>query len=126
MNKIISGNINNDIKNNPKKNGWFMGHFMNDNSPFKNSDFEIKWGNHKKGIIKPILGLNKTAKTMSILISGKVLIKFTEEKEVILSKQGDYVFWGAGIYHGSEALTDAVTLTIRWPSIPNDQELFKK
>ena len=63
------------------------------------------------------------AKTISILIKGKFLLIFPEEnKEIVLEKQGDFVFWDSKVYHGSEALEDSTVLTIRWPSIPNDQK----
>lgn len=44
--KIISGNTD---KLTQETRGWIMGHFINKESPFHNTDFEIKWGRHKKG-----------------------------------------------------------------------------
>jgi len=93
-----------------------------DGGPFKNDDFEVKWGVHPKGDKKDIAGMNIKAKTLSILIKGKFLVSFPDDgEEVILGNQGDYVYFENGIYHGSEALEDSVVLTIRWPSIGGDQ-----
>ena len=125
MSKIISGNLNIDAKNNPDKRGWFIGYFMDEGSPFKNNDFEVKWGVHPKGIIKPIAGTNMVAKSMTILIDGKVVIELPKNKKEILSKLGDYVFLDNGISHSSQALIDSITLTIRYPSIPDDQKIIK-
>jgi hypothetical protein len=127
MNSIIKGNLNNDIKKSPEKRGWFIGHFINKNSIFYNNEFEVRWALHKKGEKKKFPAKTKTAKTISILIKGKFLIKFPKNNEnIVLSNQGDYVFWDSNVYHSSEALVDSTILTIRWPSLPNDLiKLFK-
>tara|TARA_Y100000310_G_scaffold157498_2_gene156860 strand:- start:1942 stop:2310 length:369 start_codon:yes stop_codon:yes gene_type:complete len=115
MEKIQSGNLNK--KNNTR--GWCIGHFM-ENPPFKNTDFEVKWGKHPKGEKKSHPAKNKTAKTLSILIQGKFALQF-KDKELVMESVGDYVFWDANIPHSWTTLEDAIILTIRWPSVPNDQ-----
>jgi hypothetical protein len=119
MGKIISGNLNN--QEDKEKRGWFIGNFITDNKYFYNKEFEVRWFSHKKGEKKEEISANKSAKTLSILINGKFLIRFPQDKkEIILSKSGDYAFWDSGVYHNSEALKDSTVLTIRWPSINDD------
>ncbi|MBS3076101.1 signal peptidase I [Candidatus Pacearchaeota archaeon] len=114
MDSIINGNLENYFKNNLDKRGWFMGNFIEKNSIFHNKKFEMRWAMHKKGEKKDPPAMNKKSKTISILIKGKMLLKFPlEKKQIILSKQGDYVSWENGIYHGSEMLEDSIVLTIR-------------
>jgi len=124
MNSIISGNLSEDEYKGPEKRGWFIGHFIEKGSVFNSNDFEVKWGNHRKGCGRSVPALNTSAKTISILIKGKLAIRFPEKnKEIILSKIGDFSFHNAGIYHTSEALDDTVVITIRWPSVPGDQKI---
>jgi len=121
MSLIKSGNLNNEVLKNPQTRGWFVGHFIGDSFGIKSDELEIKWGAHKKGETFDKIRANKNGKSLSILISGKAKISFPDEKkEVILSNQGDFVFWEAGIFHTSKIIEDSVFLTIRWPSIPND------
>jgi len=118
--KIKSGNLDN--QGDLEKRGWFIGHFMGKDSPFLSDNFEIRWAVHPKGEKKSTVAAQKIAKTVSILIKGKMILIFPEDnKEVVLSKEGDYAFWDAKIYHTSEVLEDSTILTIRWPSLPDDQ-----
>jgi len=118
--KIKSGNLNNQVNSEHK--GWFIGHFMEKDSIFHSDDFEIRWAVHSKGEKKSIVKANKIAKTISILIKGKIILRFPKDNnEIVLSKEGDYVYWDKNIYHTSEIIEDSTVLTIRWPSIPNDQ-----
>ena len=119
MDDIISGNL--DEQEDPVKRGWFMGHFISEKCFFHNKDFEIRCANHKKGDKKENTVANIKSKSISILINGKCVIRFPQQnKEIILSKQGDFVFWNSKVYHNSEVLEDSTILTIRWPSIPDD------
>ena len=43
-----------------------------------------------------------------------------ESREVLLSKEGDYVLWEPGVPHLWQAETPAVVVTVRWPSVPGD------
>jgi hypothetical protein len=117
MKDVLSGNLD----ENKERRGWFIGHFI-DNPAFTSKDFEVRWGVHPKGEKKARVAANKTAKTMSILIKGKFTLKFPkDDKEIVMAKTGDFVFWDAKVYHSSEALEDSTVLTIRWPSVDNDQ-----
>ena len=55
--------------------------------------------------------------TLVLLVQGSFRIDLTETS-VTLEKQGDYAAWGPGIDHSWEAITDAVVITVRWPSSP--------
>jgi len=49
-------------------------------------------------------------------------LKFPKNnKEIILTKQGDYVLQDANVYHSFEALEESIILTFQWPSLQNDQ-----
>jgi quercetin dioxygenase-like cupin family protein len=48
-------------------------------------------------------------------VSGEFRIDLTEGS-FTLQRQGDYLVWGPGIDHSLEAVTDAVVVTVRWPS----------
>jgi hypothetical protein len=114
--KIIMGNLDEEIAENPTRQGWFIGNFIDKSSVFNSNEFEVKWGHHKKGSVKKIPG-ETSSKSVSILISGKFIIRFPDNgKEVLLSSTGDYVFWDASISHTSEALEESILITIRWPS----------
>ena len=52
MNKIVSGNLDDQVKSHPETNGWFFGHFMKKYPEFVSEDVEIKWARHKKGEIR--------------------------------------------------------------------------
>jgi hypothetical protein len=116
---IKTGNLYGQIKSRPKLNGWFMGRFIKDY--FHNDDFELKWCVSKKGEKKSSITANKTAKTLTILIKGKMRVDFPKnKKKIILDKEGDYVYLDTGVFHGRETLKDTTTITIRWPSVKND------
>jgi hypothetical protein len=115
------GNLNKKISKKPSRNGWFAGHFMDSSSLLKNNEVELKWGVHKKG--EKYLSLKKTkkAKSLAIMIKGKIRISFPDlKKKIILSKMGDYAIWDKEIFHTSEFLEDTTMLTVRWPSLAND------
>ena len=121
MEKIIFGNFKDVIEK--RGNNWVIGHFMNHGTPLYNTDFEVKWGDHKKGESKENLGVNVQAKTLAILVSGKVSLKFpSHDKEFIFENRGDFVFYDKGVPHSWSILEDSLVLTIRWPSISGDQK----
>jgi hypothetical protein len=115
---IEQGSLNDKSRDNPKRRGWFIGSFIDDNEFLKTNNFEVKWGVHLKGEAKSRVISETSAKTISILISGSFLIKFPEIKqEILLSKTGDFVTYDAHeVYHGWECIEDGIVLTIRWPS----------
>lgn len=117
-NEFLTGNFNESAV---EHKGWIIGHFMEVNSPFCNQDFEIKWGKHKKGEVKGAI-IQTNADSLAVLVYGKHLIKFPSlGKEVILEKEGDYLFFPKGVDHTWETLEDTLMLTIRWPSIPQEK-----
>jgi len=115
---IVKGNFDDETDTHR---GWIMGHFMEEDSPFKTENIEIKWGKHKAGEHKKSAAKNEKAKTLTILIKGRFTLTFYNQK-IILYKEGDYCFWEAGTYHSWFADEDSLILTIRWPSLSGDQK----
>jgi hypothetical protein len=115
MNKkeILSGNIQELAANHR---GWFMGHFIEGGSPLKTGAVEVKWGEHWRGEAKELQEGNQSAKSLAILIRGKFIF-FFPGKELVLEKEGDFVFYDEGVDHGWKAQEDSLILTIRWPSV---------
>ncbi len=134
LKKIIQGNFLKDrnIQKSRKlggQGGWILGHFAK--IPFKLKGFEVKYDVKKKGEKKEFIAYNEKAKTLVILIKGKMLINLYSKggeliKKIILAEVGDYNFFDAGIAHDWIALKDSLTIAIRWPSIPNDQKNLSK
>jgi quercetin dioxygenase-like cupin family protein len=57
------------------------------------------------------------------LIYGEFKIIFPlENREVVLSEEGDYVFFDSGVPHTWKTNKDTLLLTLRWPSLANDQK----
>lgn len=120
MKQILSGNLHDEEKENPQNKGWFMGHFINEPA-FRNRHVEVKWSTHTKGWAKGFVAANTKSRSLSVLISGRFVICFPDEKrEVTLSRPGDYCLFTEGVCHSSAASEESVVLTIRWPSIPDD------
>ncbi len=118
MKEIISGNLDKQVAQHPKKNGWVLGCFMDERPEFLSDEVELKWARHKKGDKKPGLKASSTAKTFTVLISGRFLVRYPElNEEVILSKLGDFVFYDASeTSHEAEALEDSLLFVVRYPS----------
>jgi len=120
---ILTGNCEGE-KN--KHRGWITGHFIDKSSPLHTQDLEIKWGEHKKGEAKENPAANNQSKTLAILIYGQFQFDFpNDKKQIVLNKKGDYVFFNAKINHSWQCLKNSLVLTIRWPSLPNDQKISK-
>jgi len=123
MKSIFSGNLNKNILKNPERKGWLLGHFIKSPILLNSTDIEIKWGIHKKGEKYKKAKGNKKAKSLAILVRGRVRIYFPDQnKAVVLSKEGDFLIWSPKIFHLTEFLDDTRMLTIRWPSIANDSQ----
>ena len=118
MPTIKSGNLNKKVGEHQETKGWIIGHFMNSQPFFKTDDFEVKWSVHSKGDVKQGAIAKSSAKTLVILIKGKISIKFSElNKKVLLTKVCDYVAYDAyEVLHSSESLEDTTILVVRWPS----------
>jgi hypothetical protein len=100
--------------------GWFIGHFIN---PLEDAryteELEVKWAVHSEGDNRTQWAVNHEATTLSILINGRFRLKF-EDREIVLSHEGDYVLWRPGISHNWVAESDCTILTVRWPSLSGD------
>ena len=118
--ELLTGNFNAESQ---AHRGWFIGHFMEPGSPFYNQDFEIKWGRHKKGEHRDTVSHGREVNSLAILVYGKELVKIPSlGKEILMEKEGDYLFIGEGIDHTWEMLEDTLVLTVRWPSIPAEKK----
>jgi hypothetical protein len=123
MTRITTGNATDAFKT-QQRNGWFVGHFIDSCALCRTRDVEVKWALHPAGDAKASSGVNKTAKTMSVLIRGRFRLMFDEGdtvQEVLLEREGDYALWDAGVAHSWVTEEDSVILTVRWPSVPEDQ-----
>lgn len=123
-NKIKTGNFNEESE---AYRGWIIGHFIKGKPHFQLKDFEVKWGKHKKGDHRDSLSGKDIRSSLCILIYGKELVKFpAENKEILLEKEGDYIFFSPNLPHTWEMLEDSFIIAIRWPSIPTDQKVKKE
>lgn len=103
--------------------GWFVGHFLPPGSgPAATDLVEVKWGAHSARETKAIEGVNHTSTTLSLLVSGRFRLDFPSHgRSVTLARPGDYAIWSPGVSHRWRVLEDAVVITVRWPSRPDDQ-----
>ena len=122
--KILSGNLDEQVLLHPETKGWFLGPFMDKYPDFKTDGLELKWARHKKGEIKPGFLADAATKTIVILMQGAFAIRFPDiEKEVMLSELGDYIFYDSSYKrHEGEAIEDCLMLVVRWPSEKSDVE----
>ena len=95
--------------------GWFMGHFLPEESLMNTSGLELKWSHLSKGEVRDEWAPVIERKTISILIKGHFFVVFLDE-EVELKAEGDYVIW-KDVSHNFRVVEDSVCLTIRWPSV---------
>lgn len=118
MEKIITGNLDQQVSSHPETKGWFLGSFMTKYPEFLSDDVELKWARHSQGDIKPGLHATSTTKTFVILITGRFVIRFPElNQEITLTQLGDFVFYDASqTSHEAEALEDSLLLVVRYPS----------
>jgi hypothetical protein len=112
------GNAANDTQDNR---GWLVGHFIDAATGGVRSDgrVEVKWGIHPAGDKRPEWTADDQRTTLLISVSGEFRIDLSEGSQV-LARQGDYAMWGPGIDHSWEAITDAIVITVRWPSAPHE------
>lgn len=101
-------------------NDWLIGHFVSTTGGLRHSDdIEIKWGVHPRGAGDDRWTVNRLATSISILVSGVDRITLPH-RAFTLSNPGDYLIWGPGMPHRWQAVEDSVVITVRWPSIPDD------
>jgi quercetin dioxygenase-like cupin family protein len=99
-----------------ERRGWIVGHFIDPADGVRwSGDVEIKWGIHPAGDKRAAWTMGDHRTTAVFHISGKFRVDLTEGSHT-LQNRGDYLVWGPGTDHSWEALTEAVILTIRWPS----------
>jgi hypothetical protein len=114
---VLSGNAYVD---GASQRGWFIGHFLESPHGLRSTPLiEVKWSIHHTGEEKSLWGVSKKATTLCALLKGRISLLFPGA-EYILSREGDYVIWPAGIPHRWTVAEDALVLTIRWPSRPED------
>jgi hypothetical protein len=109
----------------PGRRGWFVGYFIGGGSPRHSDELEVQWAEHPKGKTNGGFAKNKTARTLSVLISGKFRLTFRQgesTEEVVLQKPGDFALWEPGVGHDWVAEADTVMMTVRWPSVAGDQD----
>ncbi len=114
------GNAHRDMKR-----GWFIGQFVPEQQGLHHRhDVEVKWGHHPAGDRRGAWGKNRLSTTISILLEGTFVIYLRHgdgEHEVRLAERGDYVIIAPEVMHRWEALTESLVLTVRCPSIAEDQ-----
>jgi len=105
--------------------GWFVGQFVPDSFGLAHQQaLEIKWGQHAKGERRQEFAQSRKATTISILVKGSFTTRLRLRdgiREILLSAPGDYIAFGPGIDHWWEALEDSLVLTVRFPSLRDDQ-----
>ena len=85
MKNITVGNAATETR---QTNGWFIGHFIGDDPLRQSRDVEVKWGIHPKGQKNQGGFLaNQTARTISILVSGKFRLRFRDGRLKIVPNQ---------------------------------------
>jgi hypothetical protein len=98
--------------------GWFIGRFLESPHDLRASHaVEIKWSMHPAGTQKQFWGVSEAATTLCVLIKGQVSLQFPG-REYILSQEGDYAIWSAGVPHRWAMVEESLVLTVRWPSAP--------
>jgi quercetin dioxygenase-like cupin family protein len=108
-----SGNAGEDGRG---QRGWILGHFIDPAEGVRSSrDVEIKWGAHPAGDKRVEWTHDEHRTTLVFHVRGKFRIDLTAGS-FTLEREGDYLDWGPGIGHSWEALTEAVVVTVRWPS----------
>lgn len=111
----ISGNVA-DASTSTR--GWVLGHFMpGDDNPLRTTDLEMKWFTHPKGETRPQWAPGNPVRTLNVLIRGRFVLLFPD-REVVLSKEGDFVLFGPGVPHSFRSEQESLVLTVRWPSLP--------
>ena len=92
--------------------GWFVGDF--NPSVLKTSDFEVSVKKYKKGDVERE-HLHKLATEITVIVSGSVIMHertFTQGDIIMLDKHEATSF---------QALTDAITVVVKTPSIVGDK-----
>jgi hypothetical protein len=98
--------------------GWFIGRFLEIPHDLRSCHaVEVKWSAHRAGTQKPFWGVSGEATTLCVLIKGQLSLQFPGG-ECLLSQEGDYALWSAGVPHRWAVVQESLVLTVRWPSVP--------
>lgn len=106
--------------------GWFVGQFAPESAGIRRQDgVELKWGVHKaREARRGGWCFNRLARTVAVLIEGDFVLRFLSDgvvHTVRLRARGDYVIFSERVPHHWRAIKHSVVLTIRFPSVPDDQ-----
>ena len=97
--------------------GWFLGYFMpGEDNPLRSRDIEVKWFTHPRGDTRSEWSPASSVRTLNVLIRGKFALLFPDQ-EVLLEREGDFVFFGPGIAHSFRSVEESLVMTVRWPSL---------
>lgn len=86
----------------------------------QSSAVEMKWGLHRAGEGRGEWAVCSNKHTMSLLVSGKFLLRFRSPsvleriEERRLQQSGDYALWGTDLEHTWIVEEDALIMTVRW------------
>ena len=111
---ILSGNAVAAAK---QTRGWLLGHFMpGADNPLRTDEVEVKWFVHPEGDARPEWAPGNPVRTLNVLVRGNVVPLFPD-REVPLTREGDFVLFGPGVPHSFRAIEESLVLTVRWPSL---------
>ncbi len=121
MQRTAGVTIGNAADDGAGRRGWLLGHFLpGADDPRATGDLEVKWAVYQGGEARTTWGVNERAHTLAILVRGHFRLRFPE-RDVVLANEGDYVLWEPGVPHRWRAEGPAVVITVRWPSLADDQ-----
>jgi len=118
--QVVKGNAHDDGKD---TNSWFVGHFVEQEgrSLCRSNQVEVQLRHHVPGNRKQGWAWNKQGHTLVLLIRGRFVVELPSE-EIVLEREGDYVIWPPQLNHSWRAEKETLVVTVRWPSLPDDQE----
>jgi hypothetical protein len=106
--------------------GWILGHFVEPIGDVRHSEnVEVKWGIHPAGDKRAGWTEGDHRTTLVLHVSGRFRVDLTSGS-FTLEHQGDYLAWGPDIDHSWEAITDAVVVTVRWPSAASGEAILRR
>jgi hypothetical protein len=115
--EIQKGNFNEVVT---PTSDWVMG--FNEGAAIRSEELGLKYSKFKKGDDKLAPFQNQVSKTLTVLISGKLVVAFPDTGErVVMEKEGDYIFVPPLVPHTREVLEDTFCFSIRWPALDKDQ-----
>lgn len=113
-NALISGNA---AEASAGTRGWFLGHFMPEETRLRSREVELKWFTHEAGETRDEWAPGNPVRTLNVLIRGHFILRFPDE-EIALREEGDFVLFGPGIAHSYRSVERSLVMTVRWPSNP--------